>query len=238
MIPETQHERVVVIGGGFGGINVAKGLSHSPASVVLVDRRNFHLFQPLLYQVATAELEPSNIAAPLRQIFADQKNVDIALGDITSINLDQKTVEFDGGECSYDYLVIAMGMRQSYYGHDEYKQFAPGLKSIDDALEVRRRILLPLKRLNGRRAKRPVVRNLPLLSSLAAVPGVSNLPVQSRTLPRKRYIENSTAFNRQLPESSSLTVANVWCRRCPKTYLRRSTMCSIEWESIFVWIVA
>ena len=142
MISETQHKRVVVIGGGFGGINVAKGLSHSPASVVLVDRRNFHLFQPLLYQVATAELEPSNIAAPLRQIFAKQKNVDIALGDITSINLDQKTVEFDGGECSYDYLVIATGMRQSYYGHDEYEQFAPGLKSIDDALEVRRRVLL------------------------------------------------------------------------------------------------
>ena len=101
----------------------------SLASVVLVDRRNFHLFQPLLYQVATAELEPSNIAAPLRQIFASQKNVDIALGEITSINLDQKTVEFDGGECSYDYLVIATGMRQSYYGHDEYEQFAPGLKS-------------------------------------------------------------------------------------------------------------
>ncbi|MCP4192454.1 MAG: NAD(P)/FAD-dependent oxidoreductase [Planctomycetaceae bacterium] len=134
--------RVVVIGGGFGGINVAKRLNRAPVSVVLIDRRNYHLFQPLLYQVATAELEPSNIAAPIRQILSKQSNVDVALGEITGVDLEKKVVLFDGGECRYDYLVIATGMRQSYFGHDEFRAAAPGLKSIDDALEIRRRVLL------------------------------------------------------------------------------------------------
>ncbi|MDG2383192.1 MAG: NAD(P)/FAD-dependent oxidoreductase [Pirellulaceae bacterium] len=134
--------RVVVIGGGFGGINVAKRLKHAPVSVVLIDRRNYHLFQPLLYQVATAELEPASIAAPIRQILSKQSNVDVALGEITGVNLEDKVVLFDGGECKYDYLVIATGMQQSYFGHDEYRTAAPGLKSIDDALEIRRRVLL------------------------------------------------------------------------------------------------
>lgn len=134
--------RVVIIGGGFGGINVAKRLRHAPVSIVLIDRRNYHLFQPLLYQVATAELEPSNIAAPLRQILAKQTNIDVALGEITGVDLERRVVLFDGGECDYDYLVIATGMRQSYFGHDEFRAHAPGLKSIDDALEVRRRVLL------------------------------------------------------------------------------------------------
>ncbi|TWU13474.1 NADH dehydrogenase-like protein [Symmachiella macrocystis] len=138
----TSPPRVVIVGGGFGGLQIATALGKSQAAVILIDRRNYHLFQPMLYQVATAELSPANIAAPLRSILRKQKNTDVVLGEVTSVDLDQKIVRFNGGEISYDYLVLATGVRQSYFGHDEFAPFAPGLKSIDDALELRRRILL------------------------------------------------------------------------------------------------
>jgi len=134
--------RVVIIGGGFAGLNVAQGLRRAAASIVLIDRHNYHLFQPLLYQVATAELSPANIATPIRNILCKQKNVAVALGEVTAIDLQGNTVEFDGGRIEYDYLVIALGVRQSYFGNDKLKRYAPGLKSIDDALEIRRRVLL------------------------------------------------------------------------------------------------
>jgi NADH dehydrogenase len=139
---QNQHAQVVIIGGGFGGLHVAKHLRRASASIVLIDRHNYHLFQPLLYQVATAELEPSNIATPIRRILQKQKNASVALGEVTHVDLGQRRVQFDGGELSYDYLVIATGMQQSYFGHDEFREHAPGLKSIDDALEIRRRVLL------------------------------------------------------------------------------------------------
>lgn len=135
-------KRVVIIGGGFAGLNVAQGLRRSPVLVRLIDRRNYHLFQPLLYQVATAELSPANIAAPIRNILSKQKNVQVALGEVTHVDLEESAVEFDGGRVDYDYLVIATGVQQSYFGHDEFKAHAPGLKSIEDALEIRRRVLL------------------------------------------------------------------------------------------------
>lgn len=138
----SELPRVVVIGGGFAGINVAKSLSKTAVEVDLIDKRNYHLFQPLLYQVATGELDPANIAAPIRKILWKQKNVRIALGEVTDIDFDQKLVHFDGGKLDYDYLVIATGAQQSYFGHDEFRKYAPGLKSIDDALEIRRRIFL------------------------------------------------------------------------------------------------
>ncbi len=138
----SELPRVVVIGGGFAGINVAKSLSKTAVEVDLIDKRNYHLFQPLLYQVATGELDPANIAAPIRKILWKQKNVHIALGEVTDIDFDQKLVHFDGGKLDYDYLVIATGAQQSYFGHDEFRKYAPGLKSIDDALEIRRRIFL------------------------------------------------------------------------------------------------
>ncbi|MFP8880048.1 MAG: NAD(P)/FAD-dependent oxidoreductase [Myxococcota bacterium] len=138
----AQHAVVVIIGGGFGGLHVAKGLRHCSASIVLVDKHNYHLFQPLLYQVATAELEASNIAAPIRGILEKQSNATVALGEVTSVDLENEIVQFDGGEISYDYLVIATGLRPSYFGHEEFHAHAPGLKSIDDALEIRRRLLL------------------------------------------------------------------------------------------------
>ena len=133
---------VVIIGGGFGGLHAAKGLKEEPVSITLIDRRNYHLFQPLLYQVATAELEPNNIAFPIRKILCKQKNCDVALGEVAAIDLDRKCVNVNGAEVFYDYLVVATGARQSYFGHDEYREHAPGLKSVDDALEIRRRVLL------------------------------------------------------------------------------------------------
>lgn len=134
--------RIVIIGGGFAGINVAKAFKKSAVEVDLIDKRNYHLFQPLLYQVATGELDPANIAAPIRKILWEQKNVHVALGKVTAIDFDKKIVQFDGGEMDYDYLVIATGAQQSYFGHDDFRVHAPGLKSIDDALEIRRRLFL------------------------------------------------------------------------------------------------
>lgn len=134
--------RIVIIGGGFAGINVAKSLKDAPVEIDLVDKRNYHLFQPLLYQVATGELDPANIAAPIRKILWKQRNVHVALGEVTAVDFEKKIVQFDGGELDYDYLVIATGAQQSYFGHDEFRPHAPGLKSIDDALEIRRRLFL------------------------------------------------------------------------------------------------
>jgi NADH dehydrogenase len=135
---------VVVVGGGFGGLNVAKGLGREPRfQVTLVDRRNFHLFQPLLYQVATGALSPGEIAQPLRSILRRQSNTTVLLGAAVGIDPDRREVTLaDGGPLPYDTLVVATGARFSYFGHDEWAPHAPGLKSIDDALEIRRRILI------------------------------------------------------------------------------------------------
>src|SRR4051812_24982920 len=133
--------RVVIIGGGFAGLNAAKALKRAPVQVTLLDRRNHHLFQPLLYQVATAALSPSDIAMPIRRILRYQKNVEVLLAEATSFDLAAKTVILDKGSVGYDYLVIATGARHSYFGHEEWAPNAPGLKSIGDALEIRRRVL-------------------------------------------------------------------------------------------------
>ncbi len=134
--------RVVIIGGGFGGLYTARGLKNVPVDVTLVDRHNYHLFQPLLYQVATAALNPSDIAMPIRAILRRQKNVSVILGDAVSVDVQRKIVSLADGEIAYDYLVIATGATHSYFGHPEWERHAPGLKSIDDALEIRRRVLL------------------------------------------------------------------------------------------------
>jgi len=134
---------VVVVGGGFGGLNVVQGLRDVPVRILLVDKRNHHLFQPLLYQVATASLSADNIATPIRKILRKQENVAVGLVELPGADLDQKIIFGPGGgKRQYDYLVIATGMEQAYFGHDEYKPFAPGLKDLNDAVEIRRRILL------------------------------------------------------------------------------------------------
>ncbi|HMG55833.1 MAG TPA: NAD(P)/FAD-dependent oxidoreductase [Kofleriaceae bacterium] len=133
---------VVVIGGGFGGLAAARSLARAPVSVTLIDRRNHHLFQPLLYQVATAALNPSDIAYPIRAALAHQRNARVLLAAATSIDVAGRRVILDDGALEYDYLVVATGATHSYFGHDDWAATAPGLKSIEDALEIRRRIFL------------------------------------------------------------------------------------------------
>jgi len=135
------EKRIIIIGGGFGGLYAAKALAKAPVRITLVDRRNYHLFQPLLYQVATAALNPSDIAAPIRSVLRKQKNVSVIMGDATAIDLDQKIVRLADGDLAYDVLIIATGATHSYFGHPEWEENAPGLKTIEDALEIRRRVL-------------------------------------------------------------------------------------------------
>jgi len=134
--------RVVIIGGGAGGLEAAKALRKAPVRVTLLDRRNHHLFQPLLYQVATAALSPADIAEPLRGILKKQANAEVILTEVQSVDPWRRRVLTSDGEVKYDYLIVAAGARHSYFGRPEWEQFAPGLKSIDDALEIRRRMLL------------------------------------------------------------------------------------------------
>ncbi len=135
--------RVVIIGGGFGGLDAARALSRAPVRITLVDRHNYHLFQPLLYQVATASLSPGDIASPIRWVLRRQQNVEVLLAHALAIDPAAKTVALDRGDAlSYDYLILATGAAHAYFGHDEWATRAPGLKTLDDALEMRRRMLL------------------------------------------------------------------------------------------------
>jgi NADH:quinone reductase (non-electrogenic) len=138
----SEDKRVIIIGGGFGGLYAAKTLRRTPVRITLVDRRNYHLFQPLLYQVATAALNPSDIAAPIRAVLRKQGNVSVIMGDVTAIDLDGRIIRLTDGELAYDLLIIATGATHSYFGHPEWEENAPGLKTIEDALEIRRRVLL------------------------------------------------------------------------------------------------
>jgi NADH dehydrogenase len=139
--------RVVVIGGGFGGLAAAKGLADADVRITLTDRRNHHLFQPLLYQVATAGLNPADIAAPIRSILASQSNIEVLLGDVVGIDPEGQTIRLHTGtDIAFDYLVVAAGTTHSYFGHDEWEAHAPGLKTVEDALEIRRRVLLAFER--------------------------------------------------------------------------------------------
>jgi NADH dehydrogenase len=137
---------VVIVGGGFGGLYAARALRRAPVRVTLLDRRNHHLFQPLLYQVATAALNPADIATPIRSVLRRQKNATVLLAEVRSVDVAAKKVLLDRGELSYDYLIVAAGATHSYFGHDEWAALAPGLKTIEDALEIRRRILLAYER--------------------------------------------------------------------------------------------
>ena len=140
-------EHVVIVGGGFGGLYAARALRREPVQVTLLDRRNHHLFQPLLYQVATAALSPGDIASPIRWILRHQKNVEVLLADVVRVDPARRALVLrDDGEISYDYLILATGTTHAYFGHDEWRGIAPGLKTLEDALEMRRRILLAYER--------------------------------------------------------------------------------------------
>lgn len=145
--PELESRpHVVIVGAGFAGLSAAKALAKAPVRVTLIDRRNHHVFQPLLYQVATAGLSPNQIATPIRTIVRKQANTDVLLGEVTSVEPDKRTVTLGGRRVSFDYLILATGARHAYFGHDEWEPFATGLKSLDDATEIRKRILLAFER--------------------------------------------------------------------------------------------
>jgi NADH dehydrogenase len=134
--------RVVIVGAGFGGLNAARALAKAPIQITVIDRKNHHTFQPLLYQVATAGLSPGEIAAPIRSILRSHKNVEVLMAEVTGFNLECRIVETPDADIPYDYLIVAAGARHAYFGRDDWEPFAPGLKTIEDALEIRRRILL------------------------------------------------------------------------------------------------
>jgi len=138
--------RVVILGGGFGGLYAARALAREKVRVTLIDRKNHHLFQPLLYQVATAGLNPSDIAAPIRRVLRGQANASVELATAVAIDTAHKRVELVEGAVGYDYLIVATGARHSYFAHPEWEAYAPGLKSVEDALEIRRRVLLAFER--------------------------------------------------------------------------------------------
>ena len=137
---------IVIIGGGFGGLYAARALKHAGAQITIIDRRNHHVFQPLLYQVAMAALSPGDIASPIRWILRRQQNVEVLLAEARRIDVEHKRVILADAELSYDFLILAAGATHAYFGHDEWRRRAPGLKTLDDALEMRRRVLLAFER--------------------------------------------------------------------------------------------
>ena len=141
-----RRPRVVIIGGGFGGLYAARALRREPVEVTLIDRTNHHLFQPLLYQVATATLAPTDITSPLRHLLRAQRNARVLLGEVRSIDVAKRVVVCEASSYEYDYLIVASGSRHSYFGHGEWEKTAPGLKSIDDAIVMRQRFLLAFER--------------------------------------------------------------------------------------------
>src|SRR6202035_5124435 len=138
---QTAH-RVVIVGAGFGGLNAAKKLAGTPASITVIDRKNYHTFQPLLYQVATAGLSPGEIAGPIRAILRRHSNVEVLMAEVTDFDLERRLVKTEEQDVPYDFLIVAAGASHAYFGHDEWQALAPGLKTIEDALEIRRRVLL------------------------------------------------------------------------------------------------
>src|SRR5277367_29084 len=136
------RHKVLILGGGFGGLVAAQRLKRAPVEVTLIDRRNFHLFQPLMYQIATGSLSPGEIASPLRGILAHQKNVQVLLGEASDIDPSAKRVDLrDGGSCEYDSLIVATGSQTSYYGNDQWRSWAPSLKTVEEATAIRHKIL-------------------------------------------------------------------------------------------------
>jgi len=138
----SSKPRVVIVGAGFGGLNAARSLGNAAVQITVIDQKNFHTFQPLLYQVATAGLSPGEIAAPIRSILRSHKNIEVLMGEVIGVDLEKRVVETAETQVPYDYLVVAAGATHSYFGHDEWEPYAPGLKTIEDALEIRRRVLL------------------------------------------------------------------------------------------------
>src|SRR6201998_4318760 len=143
----SERAKVIIIGGGFGGLSAAEALKSAPVDVTLIDRRNYHLFQPLLYQVATGSLSPGEIAAPLRSVLSEQKNTRVLLGEAADVDPQAKRVILsDGGAFEYDSLIVSTGSETSYYGNDSWREWAPSLKSVEEATAIRHKILYAFER--------------------------------------------------------------------------------------------
>ena len=181
--PERPH--VLILGGGFAGLYAARALKRAPVRVTLLDRRNHHLFQPMLYQVATAALNPSDIAAPIRSVLRHQPNTEVLLGEVESIDLKgRRVVLTDGADSTYDYLIVATGARHSYFGHDEWERLAPGLKSIEDAVRIRQRVLLAFEK--AEREPDPVRRQA-LLTFVVVGGGPTGVEMAGAVAELRRY---------------------------------------------------
>src|SRR6201988_1358173 len=148
-VPRTHLPRVVIVGGGFGGLYAARGLAGAPVNVTVVDKHNYHLFRPMLYQVAAGLLSSDEIAAPIRSILRRQKNVTVLMAEVVGVDPDARVVFTRGGAVPYDYLVLASGIEYNYFGHEEWKAFAPGLTSVDDADRIRGKILTEFESAEG-----------------------------------------------------------------------------------------
>ncbi|HLY40297.1 MAG TPA: NAD(P)/FAD-dependent oxidoreductase [Terracidiphilus sp.] len=212
----TQAPRVVIVGGGFGGLAVARGLKFSPVEVLLIDRNNHHVFQPLLYQVATSVLAPGQIASPLRSLLSNQTNTSVMLGNVTDVDASAKQVIVDAGDkasqrVDYDYLILATGASHSYFGHDEFAAFAPGLKSLSDAEALRNHILEAFEKAE---AEEDSARQQALLTFVmigAGPTGVemaSAIAVMSRTSLRRD-------FRRIDPKTAHIILAEMGARPLP-----------------------
>ncbi|MGB7213146.1 MAG: NAD(P)/FAD-dependent oxidoreductase [Gemmatimonadales bacterium] len=181
----TTTPNVVILGGGFAGLYATKALRNSPVHVTLVDRRNHHLFQPMLYQVATAALSPSDIASPIRSILRRQKNVDVLLGTADRIDPNAKAITLaDGSSIQYDYCIVATGARHSYFGNDQWEGSAPGLKNLEDALAIRRRILLAFE---AAERERDLVRRQQLLTFVVIGGGPTGVEMAGAIAEIRRY---------------------------------------------------
>jgi NADH dehydrogenase len=181
--------RVVIIGGGFGGLYAARAMAKAPVRITLLDRRNHHVFQPMLYQVATASLSPAQIAAPIRRILARQANCRVILSEATRIDVERRVVHTRESEIGYDRLIVATGARHAYFGHPEWERFAPGLKTIEDALEIRRRFLLAFERAEEEKDPEKVRRSLTFIVVGGGPTGVemagAMAEIARRSLPRE-----------------------------------------------------
>src|SRR5499427_5193411 len=152
---------VIIVGGGFGGLSAARQLRRARVRVTLIDRRNYHLFRPMLYQVATGLLSDDEISGPLRSILSHQENVAVLLDEVTGVSLQQHTVHLKHRDLAYDFLILATGIRYNYFGHDEWRRFAPGLESLDDADVIRSKILLAFERAEAVASTPPVLEEVP-----------------------------------------------------------------------------
>jgi NADH dehydrogenase len=223
--------RVVIVGAGFAGLNAACALEGRPARVVVVDRRNHHLFQPLLYQVATAALSPGDIAAPIRHVLRNQRNAEVVLGDVARVDPAARTVHLeDGTEVRYDLLVVATGATHSYFGHLEWAPLAPGLKTLEDALEIRRRVLTAYER--AERARDPETRRA-LLTFVVVGAGPTGVELAGALAEIARYSLTSD-FRHISPESARVLLLEAAPRVLPPYPERLSEAARRQLERIGV----